>query len=139
MPLWEMAQPETKNKTKKYLHRASTAILQNYNSPGSGACKRGTRCELICTIPPRKRAIITPELLCLHEASTGPAMRSCSQFDLLIMDRSQNSYNQSELGSRCRSTFSLSSAHAHARRNKSRPGLCSSGAIIICLVQLHLK
>lgn len=82
-----------------------------------------------------------PELLCLHERSMGPAIRNCSQSDLLIMDCSQSPYNHSELDSHCRSeqALSLKHSHAHVHPNKSCPALCSSRAIIVCLVQLHLK
>lgn len=68
-------------------------------------------------------------------------MRSCSQFDLLIMDYSQNLYNRSEPDSHCRSeqALSLKYSHAHIQPNKSCPSLFSIWAIIVCLVQLHLK
>ena len=73
--------------------------------------------------------------------SMGPAMRSCSQFDLVIMDCSQSLYNRSELDSHRRSegTLSLKHSHAHVQLDKSCPALCRSGAIIVRLVQLHLK
>lgn len=35
--------------------------------------------------------------------------------------------------------LSLKHSHAHVHPNKSRPARCSSWAIIVCLVQLHLK
>lgn len=82
-----------------------------------------------------------PEPLCLHESSMGPAMRSCGEFDLLIVDCSQSPYNYSEPDSHCRSEQALSPKHwhAHVQPNKSCPALCSSWTIIVCLVQLHLK
>lgn len=48
----------------------------------------------------------------MHERSMGPAMRSCSQFDLLIMDCSQSPYNHSEPGFPLQEYF-LSNTHMH--------------------------
>lgn len=74
-----------------------------------------------------------PELLCFAWKTHG----SCSQFDLLIMDSSQSPYNHSD--SHCRSEWALSPKHAYVQPNKSCPALCSSWAIIVSWVQLHLK
>lgn len=65
-------------------------------------------------------------------------MRSRSQSDPLIMDCSQSPYNHSEPDSHWRSTFSLSTCTRSPKQKLSCP-LCSSWAIIVCLVQLHLK
>lgn len=57
------------------------------------------------------------------------------------MDGSQNSYNHSEPDTAGESRHFLSNARMHIMfpQNKSRPVLCSSWAVIVCLVQLHLK
>lgn len=72
----------------------------------------------------------------------GPALRSCSQFDLLIMDCSQSLYNQLGAGfplQKRASAFSPKHSHAHVQPHKSCPPLCNGRAIIVCPVQLHLE
>lgn len=72
----------------------------------------------------------------------GPALRSCSQFDLLIMDCSQSLYNQLGAGfplQKRASAFSPKHSHAHVQPHKSCPPLCNGRAIIVCSVQLHLE
>ena len=83
-----------------------------------------------------------PELLCLQGRSMGPAMRSCSQFDLVLMDCGQSPYNHSEPDSHCSSSREhfLSNTHMHMfSKTKAVRALCRSTAITVWLVQLHLK